>query len=133
MRDHPAEEATLLAKKWAHFFSVDYWLLQSLDFRPDYRIAPNAGVVFSRFPVWQVAAIHLPFAAVLLLATFGLCFHAQSDRSGLMFLFAPIGYWIVVHLVYAAARYRCALPPANRPNSVTGRQPRCSGSSAVAT
>jgi len=112
IRDHPLEEGVILAKKWAHFFSVDYWLLQSLNFQPDFRTAPNAGFVFSRLPAAEILALHMPFAAVLLLATFGLCCHARADGKVMLVLFAPFAYWVAVHLVfYAAARYRFPVVP----------------------
>jgi 4-amino-4-deoxy-L-arabinose transferase-like glycosyltransferase len=112
IRNHPVEYMVTLAKKWAHFFSVDYWLLLSMHYQPDFRSAPNAGVVFSRFPLPDLLALQVPFAAVLLLATFGLCCHAGDDRKGILFLFAPCAYWILVHLAfYAAARYRFPVVP----------------------
>jgi alpha-L-fucosidase 2 len=112
IQKHPIEYGSLLAKKWAHFFSVDYWLLLSMHYQPDFRAAPNAGVVFGKFPLADVLALHLPFAAVLLAATFGLCCHAHDDRRGILFLFAPCAYWILVHLLfYAAARYRFPVVP----------------------
>ncbi len=104
---HPLEYGMILVKKWAHFFSVDYWLLLSMHYQPEFRSAPKAGVVFGKFPLADVLALHAPFAAVLLLATFGLCCHPGDDRNGILFLFEPCAYWILVHLAfYAAARYR---------------------------
>ena len=112
IRERPLEYGVILAKKWAHFFSVDYWLLLSMHYQPDFRLAPRAGVVFSRFPLPDLLVLHVPFAAVLLLATFGLCFHARGDRLGILFLFAPVTYWILVHLAfYASARYRFPVVP----------------------
>jgi 4-amino-4-deoxy-L-arabinose transferase-like glycosyltransferase len=111
MKGHPLEYGMILAKKWAHFFSVDYWLLLSMHYRPDFRSAPNAGVVFSSFRLTDVLALHLPFAAVLLLATFGLCCRA-GEGKGTLFLFAPCAYWILVHLAfYGSARYRFPVVP----------------------
>ena len=108
---HPLEYGMILGKKWAHFFSVDYWLLLTMHYRPDFRSAPNAGVVFSRFPLTDVLALHLPFAAVLLLATFGLCCRA-GEGKGIFFLFAPCAYWILVHLAFfGSARYRFPVGP----------------------
>ena len=112
IRDRPLAYGMILAKKWAHFFSVDYWLLLSLHFQPEFRLAHKAGVVFSRFPLTDVLALQVPFASVLLLATFGLCCHAGGDRRGILFLFAPCAYWILVHLAfYASARYRFPVVP----------------------
>jgi beta-galactosidase len=105
--DHPTEYGVILAKKWAHFFSVDYWLLLAMHEQPDIRSGPGAAVVFGRFPLSDIVALQGPFAAVLLLATFGVCFHAREGRGGIFALAAPVAYWILVHLVFvASARYR---------------------------
>jgi 4-amino-4-deoxy-L-arabinose transferase-like glycosyltransferase len=112
IRAHPPEYGMILVKKWAHFFSVDYWLLLSMRYQPDFRSAPNAGTVFSRFSLADVLAIHAPFAAVLLLATFGLCFRPGDEGKGLFFLFAPCAYWLLVHLAFfGSARYRFPVVP----------------------
>lgn len=112
IRDHPLDYAVLLAKKWAHFFSVDYWLLQSMHYRPDFHSAPNAATVFSRFPLRDVLLLHIPFAAVLLMAVFAFLCRAREDRLSVEFLLAPCAYWILVHLAfYAAARYRFPVVP----------------------
>ena len=112
IREHPLEYGMLLVKKWAHFFSVDYWLLLSMHFQPDFRSVPNAGTLFSRFPLTDLLAIHAPFAAVLLLATFGLCFRAGDKAKGLLYLVAPCAYWLLVHLAFfGSARYRFPVVP----------------------
>ena len=114
IQSHPLEYGTLLVKKWAHFFSVDYWLLLSTLTQPEFRSARHAGAVFGRFPLPEVLALHLPFAAVLLAATFGLCFRARErdDRRGMLLLFIPCAYWILTHIVfYAAGRYRFPVVP----------------------
>ncbi len=112
IREHPLEYGMLLVKKWAHFFSVDYWLLLSMHFQPDFRSVPNAGTLFSRFPLADLLAIHAPFAAVLLLATFGLCFRAGDKAKGLLYLVAPCAYWLLVHLAFfGSARYRFPVVP----------------------
>jgi hypothetical protein len=109
---HPLEYGMILAKKWAHFFSVDYWLLLSMHYRPEFRSAPKAGVVFGKFPLADVLALHAPFAAVLLLATFGLSYRASDQGKGLLFLAATCAFWILIHLAfYAAARYRFPVVP----------------------
>jgi 4-amino-4-deoxy-L-arabinose transferase-like glycosyltransferase len=112
IRDHPLEYAMLIPKKWAHFFSVDYWLLLAMHYQPDFHTAPNAATVFSRFPLRDVLALQIPFAAVILLAAFGISCHARGDSQSVAFLMAPCAYWILVHLVfYAAARYRFPVVP----------------------
>jgi 4-amino-4-deoxy-L-arabinose transferase-like glycosyltransferase len=107
IRDHPLEYGMTLAKKWAHFFSVDYWLLLAMQYQPDFKSAPNPGVVYSKFSMASVLAIHLPFAAVLLLATFGFVCHAPQDVRKVLFLLSPCVYWLMVHLVFFGdARFR---------------------------
>jgi len=110
--EHPLEYGGILAKKWAHFFSVDYWLLLSMHFDPEYRSAPNAATVFSRFPLGSILTVHVPFAIVLLLATFAFVCRADRDTGSILFVLTPCLYWLIVHLAfYANARYRFPIVP----------------------
>ena len=112
IRDNPGEYAVILAKKWAHFFSVDYWLLLSRGAPPESSPAAKAGVLFARIPTGELLTVHVPFAAVLLAAMFGLCCARREESWQALFLIAPCAYWIIVHLVFfAVARYRVPIVP----------------------
>jgi len=112
IREHPFLVLETLPKKWAHFFAVDYGLLMSMQFQPDYRAVSNAGIIFSRFSWFNILLTHVPFAAVLLLCTLGIVVRARGDTSKLLFLLSPVVYWLIVHLVFfASARYRFPIDP----------------------
>jgi 4-amino-4-deoxy-L-arabinose transferase-like glycosyltransferase len=112
IRAHPLEYGVILVKKWAHFFSVDYWMLLSVHYRPDLLSAPRPGLVYSRLPLLSVLAVHAPFAVVLLLGTFGFFCHAAGDRNNVFFLVAPCAYWILVHMAFfAEGRLRFPVVP----------------------
>jgi 4-amino-4-deoxy-L-arabinose transferase-like glycosyltransferase len=112
IRSNPVGEGVILAKKWAHFFSVDYWLLLTTRYQPNFRSAPNPGVVYGSFPAGRILAVHLPFACVLLLGTFGFLCHAPGDRKRVLFLLSVCAYWLAVHLVFfAEARFRFPIVP----------------------
>jgi 4-amino-4-deoxy-L-arabinose transferase-like glycosyltransferase len=112
IRSHPFEEGIILAKKWAHFFSVDYFLLMTTRYRPEFKSAPNPGVVYGRFPAASILAVHIPFACVLLLAAFGVLCHAPGDGKGILFLLSVCAYWLAVHVVFfAEARFRFPIVP----------------------
>ena len=109
---HSSEFAILLGKKFAHFFAADYWLMTTIEYKPVWRSYPNAATVFAELSGWNIAIIHLPFMATLLLGLFGLIFH-KGDDSRALFLFAGlILLWLFVHLFfYAGARYRFPIVP----------------------
>ncbi|HTR98516.1 MAG TPA: glycosyltransferase family 39 protein [Bacteroidota bacterium] len=107
VRDHPLLVLETLPKKWAHFFAVDYWLLMSMQYQPDFRKVANAGIVFGRFSWFNILLTHLPFAAVLLLCALGAITRPPGEGGSVLYLLSPVAYWLLVHMVfYAGARYR---------------------------
>ena len=107
IRDHPLLVLETLPKKWAHFFAVDYWLLMSMQYQPDFREIANAGIVFGRFSWFNILLTHLPFAAVLLLCALGVITRPPGEGGNVLYLLSPVAYWLLVHMVfYAGARYR---------------------------
>jgi 4-amino-4-deoxy-L-arabinose transferase-like glycosyltransferase len=112
IRTHPLESAVTEVKKIAHFFAADYWLLVTMEYRPEWASAKNASAVFARLSIVDILVLHLPYAAVLLLGTFGLICPARKDEEKFFFLCALLVYWLAVHLVfYADARYRFPIVP----------------------
>ena len=112
VRSHPLESFILEGKKIAHFFAADYWLLMTMEYKPEWASAQNAGAVFTRLSIVDIIILHLPFVAVILLGTFGLVCPAGKDEKNFFFLRALLLYWLAVHLlIYADARYRFPIVP----------------------
>ena len=112
IRTHPLEAAVIEGKKFAHFFAADYWLLVTMEYRPEWASAKNAATVFSSLSMLDILVLHLPYAAVLFLGTFGLICSAGKDEGNSFFLRSLLLYWLAVHLVfYADARYRFPVMP----------------------
>ena len=106
IRTHPLESAVteVRGEKIAHFFAADYWLLVTMEYRPEWASAKNASAVFARLSIVDILVLHLPYAAVLLLGTFGLICPARKDEEKFFFLCALLVYWLAVHLVFYARR-----------------------------
>ena len=112
IRTHPLESVIIEGKKFAHFFAADYWLLMTMESKSEWASAQNAAAVFARLSIVDIVILHLPYAAVLLLGTFGLICSARKDEKIFFFLRALLLYWLAVHLVfYADARYRFPIVP----------------------
>jgi 4-amino-4-deoxy-L-arabinose transferase-like glycosyltransferase len=109
---HPGEYSMLLAKKFAHFWSADYWLMMTFHPFPDAKDYPNAATLFSKMNPWLLWSIHLPFILILLAGTFGLVCYAARENKIIFILRSVILYWLAVHLAfYAGARYRFPIVP----------------------
>ena len=112
IRTHPFESVVIEGKKFAHFFAADYWLLTTMEYKPEWASEQNAAAVFAQLSIVDILILHLPYAAVLLLGTFGLICPAGNDEKKIFFLRALLLYWLAVHLVfYADARYRFPIVP----------------------
>ncbi len=112
IRTHPLEFVIIEGKKFAHFFAVDYWLLTTMEYKPEWAAAQNAATVFTRLSITNIIILHVPYIAVILLGTFGMVCPAGKDEKNLFFLRLLLLYWLAVHLViYADARYRFPIVP----------------------
>ena len=109
---HPLESIIIEGKKLAHFFAADYWLLMTMEYKPEWAFAPNAAAVFARLSIADVIILHVPYVVVLFLGTFGLVCPARKDEKSFFFLRAVLLYWLAVHLIfYADARYQFPIVP----------------------
>ena len=112
IRTHPLESIVLEGKKVAHFFAADYWLLMTMDYKPEWDSVRSAGAIFTRLSPADMIILHLPYVAVILIGTFGLVCPAGRDEKKFFFLRALLLYWLAVHLIfYAGARYRFPIVP----------------------
>ena len=112
IRSHPFEYAEVVAKKFVRFFSPDYWLMMTLEYKPEWAFAPNASTIFSQFSPFDILLLHLPYAAVLFMGVFGLvCGRPEDERGEFLFRLLILS-WLLVHLVVVAdARYRFPIMP----------------------
>ncbi len=112
IRTHPLESVIIEGRKIAHFFAADYWLLMTMEYKPEWAYAQNAAAVFTQLSIVDIVILHLPYVAVILFGTFGLVCPACKDEKNFLFLRALLLYWLAVHLLfYADARYRFPIVP----------------------
>ena len=112
IRSHPAEESVIIGKKFAHFFAADYWLMMTMEYRPEWANPIHAVTVFRQLSLTNAVILHVPYIAVLLLGTFALIFYSHQDENAFFFFRTLLLYWLSVHLVFFAdARYRFPVVP----------------------
>jgi len=109
---HPGEEGAIVAKKFAHFFAADYWLMMTMEFRPEWAHPAHAVTVFRQLSLLHAVVLHLPYIAVLLLGTFAVVCCPGTDRNTFFLFGGTFLYWLFIHLIYFAdARYRFPIVP----------------------
>ena len=112
IREHPVDELVIVGKKFAHFFAADYWLMMTMDFKPEWVHPAHAVTVFRQLSLTNGLILHVPYIIVLLLGTFALICHSGDDENVFFFLRTILLYWLAVHLVFFAdARYRFPVVP----------------------
>ena len=112
IRSHPLEYCLIEGKKFAHFFAADYWLLMTMEYKPEWATSPNAAAVFSQLSLSNIILLHLPYVVAVLLGSFGLICPARGSENRFFLLRGILLYWLVIHLVfYADARYRFPVVP----------------------
>lgn len=110
--EEPLHGLFITAKKFAHLFAVDYWILIVQRTTPEWRPPEHAVTAFRELPVAWLAAVQLPFMAVVLFALPGLALQPPGLRSQWAPLLVVCLLWIGAHLVvYGGARYRVPLHP----------------------
>jgi 4-amino-4-deoxy-L-arabinose transferase-like glycosyltransferase len=108
----PVEYCVLLGKKFVRFFSADYWLMMTMQYKPEWASAPNFATVFTQLSVPVLVVLHLPYVVVLFLGTFGLVCNAAEDEKKFFVLRSLLVYWLFIHLViFADARLRFPILP----------------------
>lgn len=109
---HPFEYSKVVAKKFVRFFSPDYWLMMTIEYKPEWAFAPNASTVFSQFSAVDVFLLHLPYVAVLFMGIFGLvCGASGNERAEFIFRLLVLS-WLLFHLlIIADARFRFPIMP----------------------
>jgi len=112
IRAHPVDEAVIVGKKFAHFFAADYWLMMTMEYKPEWAQSVHAATVFRQLSLSHAVILHLPYIVVLLLGTFALICNPREDEKAFFFFRTLLVYWLAVHLVFFAdARYRFPIVP----------------------
>ena len=111
-RDEPAAAVVLTAKKLAHFFAIDYWMVMVQTVPQDWRPPERAITFFQQLPVSWLVAVQLPFVAIMVFALPGIVFLSPDRRHLWKPVMAAGLLWIAAHLlIYGTARYRFPLYP----------------------
>lgn len=112
IRQSPVDWLKVEVRKYAHYIGFDYWIMGLLEHQPRWATYPHAADVFREMSWWNYVAVNLPFAIILLLATFGFAFVRNEDRLALFLPLIVVVGWLAVHLaVYGGARYRFPIQP----------------------
>ena len=109
---HPFEYSEVVAKKFVRFFSPDYWLMMTIEYKPEWAFAPNASSIFNQFSPIDILLLHLPYVAVLFMGIFGLVCARPGDEKGEFLFRLLVLSWLLAHLLIVAdARYRFPIMP----------------------
>jgi 4-amino-4-deoxy-L-arabinose transferase-like glycosyltransferase len=112
IRSHPVDEVVIIGKKFAHFFAADYWLMMTMEFRPEWAHPIHAVTVFRQLSPLNALVLHLPYVVVLLLGTFAFVCNPPKDEDSVFLIRTLLLYWLAVHLTFFAdARYRFPVVP----------------------
>lgn len=108
----PVDYAIVVARKFIRFFSVDYWLMITMQYKPEWAAAPNSATIFAQLSPVILIILHLPYVIVLFLGTFGMVCNAAEDEKKLVIVRSLFLYWLFAHLIFFAdARYRFPIMP----------------------
>jgi 4-amino-4-deoxy-L-arabinose transferase-like glycosyltransferase len=109
---HPAEEVKLLFLKFAHFFEPDFALLQSLQYKPEWKQYQKSILVYREFSPFVLLVLHCLTMIVIVAGLWGLIFANDSKYQYLLLVRLIIVFWICSHLVYfGVARFRLPIMP----------------------
>ncbi len=112
IRTSPINYGIVVAKKFVRFFSVDYWLMVTMQYKPEWASAPNSATIFAQLSPVILLILHLPYVVVLFLGTFGMSCNAAGDEKKFFVLRSLFLYWLFAHLIFIAdARYRFPIMP----------------------
>ena len=112
IRTRPPESIILEGKKVAHFFAADYWLLMTMEYKPEWASMRSASAIYRQFSLADVIILHFPYVAVIVIGTFALVCPARKDEKKFFFLRSLLLYWLAVHLIFfAGARFRFPIVP----------------------
>ena len=108
----PIEYCMVLGKKFVRFFSADYWLMMTMQYKQEWAHAPNFSTIVAQFSLPVLFVLHVPYVVVLFLGTFGLVCNAAEDNKKLFILRSLLVYWLLIHLItFADARLRFPIMP----------------------
>ncbi len=111
-RTSPINYGIVVARKFARFFSFDYWLMMTMQYNPEWVSAPNSATIFAQLSPVVLIILHLPYVIVLFLGTFGMLCNAAGDEKNFFILRSLFVYWLFAHLIFFAdARYRFPIMP----------------------
>ncbi len=112
VRTSPINYGIVVARKFVRFFSVDYWLMMTMQYKPEWASAPNSATIFAQLSPVVLIILHLPYVIVLFLGTFGMSCNAAGDEKKFFILRSLLLYWLFAHLIFFAdARYRFPIMP----------------------
>ncbi len=108
----PLQWLGIVAKKYAHFVGMDYWLMELLQYQPRWATYTRAADVFREYSWWSYVLINFPVALILLSAAFAFVMAPAFQAGRLRFLLLLTVVWLAVHLVvFAGARFRFPIQP----------------------
>ena len=109
---HPKEEVKLLFLKFAHFFEPDFSLMQSLQYKPEWKSYQKSILVYREFSPVILFGLHLLTVMVVITGLWSLIFANDSKYQYLLLLRLIIVFWLCSHLIFfGVARFRLPIMP----------------------
>lgn len=109
---HPTEEVKLLFLKFAHFFEPDFSLMQSLQYKPEWKMYQRSILVYREFSPVIFFVLHFLTAMVVIAGLWSLIFAQDSKYQYLLLVRLIIVFWICSHLIFfGVARFRLPIMP----------------------
>ncbi len=109
---HPKEEVKLLFLKFAHFFEPDFSLMQSLQYKPEWKSYQKSIMVYREFSPVILVGLHLLTVMVVITGLWSLVFANDSKYQYLLLIRLVVVFWLCSHLIFfGVARFRLPIMP----------------------
>lgn len=110
--ENPVEEVKLLFLKFAHFVEPDFSLMQSMEYKPEWKNYQRSVLVYREFSPLLLYGLHLLTVIVILAGIWSLVFANDTNERYLLYIRLIVLFWVCSHLIFfGVARFRLPLMP----------------------
>ncbi len=109
---NPATEVKLLMLKFAHFVEPDFSLMQSMEYKPEWKYYQRSVLVYREFNPLLLYGLHFLSVIVILAGVWGLIFANETKEQYLLYIRLIVLFWVFSHLIFfGVARFRLPIMP----------------------